>query len=107
MNAHEIYKAILTNPELDDADLDLLHTALNTKRKRLAKERANGVKVGDRVRLRGVKPKYMDGREGTIVGKIQRPGVASQFEVELDEQPPGTRYGRKLILKPIIFEVIS
>ena len=67
MDVHDIAKAILEDKTMTYDDVDLLLSVLRTKQNRIANSQP--LRMGDRVRLRNIKPKYLDGAEGRISGK--------------------------------------
>lgn len=79
MDVHDISKAILGDDTMTYDDVDLLSQILISKRKRIAA--AQPLRVGDRVRLRHIKPRYLEGMEGTITGQKN-----TKIEVKLDRQ---------------------
>lgn len=79
MDVHDIGKAILDDKTMTYDDVELLMSVLAQKRKRIAN--ANPLRRGDRVRLRNIKPKYLDGAQGTITGQ-----QGTKILVTLDEQ---------------------
>jgi hypothetical protein len=101
MNVHDLNKEIL-HSDLDYDDMHLIYQTLELKKKRIARNIALSLEVGDRVHLVNVKPKYLSGLQGTI-----RSLDLGRIEVHLDHQPPGTRYGQVLGVKPSMVEKIG
>lgn len=68
-----------------DSEVQLLYGLLRERQKTLrsiaAATAAATIKVGDKVRLRGISPKYLNGATGTVVPG----GGAAKFLVQLDQ----------------------
>lgn len=54
--------------EATESDMDRIMGAWKTRRKTLAAENLATVKVGDRVRLAGLSPKFLNGATGVVTG---------------------------------------
>jgi hypothetical protein len=98
MDVHDIAKAILEDKAMTFDDVDLLMSVLQTKRKRISA--AQPLKTGDRVRLRNIKPKYLDGAEGMVMGRAN-----TKIKVRLDQQLG--RYGQELKVPRTALEKIG
>lgn len=61
-----------------DSDLELITAAANQRHKHLGQVRAAAIKVGDRVELRGLSPKYLNGLKGTVLE------AGKHYQVDLD-----------------------
>lgn len=79
INAQQVYDVIV-NGTVDD-DFDTIYAALKKRRKVLADRLALSLKTGTVVRLANVRPKYLDGMQGVIIGKER-----SKFVVLLDSE---------------------
>ena len=79
MDVHDISKEILEDKYMTFDDIEVLMQVLSVKRKRIAA--AQPLCVGDRIRLRNIKPKYLEGAMGTILGQAN-----TKVKVRLDEQ---------------------
>lgn len=95
---HDIAKAILDDKTMTFDDVEHLFDVLRAKQQRIA--RAQKLRVGDRVVLRSIKPKYLTGQPATIRGS-----VGPKIEVELDA--PIGRYGRKIMVVRTCLEKIE
>ena len=98
MDVHDISKAILDDQTMTLDDVDLLLDVLKTKQRRIVK--ATPLKVGDRVRLRNIKPKYLEGAEGRIAGSRN-----TKILVIMDEKLG--RYGQELRVPRTAIEKIE
>lgn len=98
MDVHEISKAILEDKSMTFDDVDLLFDVLRTKQRRIGN--AVRLRIGDRVMLRNIKPKYLSGQLATVKG-----GSGNKIEVELDQQVG--RYGRKVRVARTCLEKIE
>jgi len=78
-NAQQVYDAII-NGAVDD-DFDTIYTALKKRQGVLTDRLALSLKPGTIVRLANVRPKYLVGMQGVIVGKER-----SKFVVMLDPE---------------------
>lgn len=85
MDVHDFSKAILDDATMTLDDVELLHTVLRAKEQRIL--RATPLRVGDRIALRNIRPKYLNGQTGRIKGRAN-----TKIEVELDNQVG--RYGK-------------
>lgn len=98
MDTHEFAKAILEDKGMTFDDVDLLVEVLRKKRERISRQQK--LKVGDRIVLRNIKPKYMTGQPATITGQAN-----GKIEILLDA--PVGRFGRKLLVHRTCIEVIE
>lgn len=79
MNGREVIAAI-TMGELDDV-IDAIQDAARAREKIVHRNRAASVKIGDRVRLTGIRPKALDGATGTVRSRRQ-----TSLMVEIDKE---------------------
>jgi hypothetical protein len=63
-----------------DADLDRISTAIRERRKSAGRENLFELVPGDRVRIRGIRPAYLNGLHGTVTGTRN-----SRISVRLDQ----------------------
>lgn len=73
--------AAIMRGEHDD-DLDALMDAVVARRKNARRRAAAELNVGDRIRLRGISPKGLEGATGTVKGGRTR----SRIEVVIDKE---------------------
>jgi len=98
MGVHDISKEILEDKAMTLDDVDLLMTVLQTKRKRIVN--ATPLRIGDRVRFRHIKPKYLEGCEGTIIGQAN-----TKIKVRMDDRVG--RYGGEVRVPRTALEKIE
>jgi hypothetical protein len=79
-----------------EKELNAIYEAIQLRSRSLRYQRQHKalatLEIGDRVRLTGIKPKYMSGHLGTITGRRQ-----TKFEVQLDLSP-SSRFGQNVIV---------
>lgn len=80
--------AAIVNGEVDDS-LDRIRQAIKDRENTIASVALYTLDVGDRVRLKGLSPKYLNGLTGTIVSRPR--GNSKRFGVKLDTPHP--RFG--------------
>lgn len=108
MKDDTLRKVVLLIDQASEVELNSIFDAAVTRRavlkRRLQQENLASISMGDRVRLRNVKPQYLNRTPGTVVGM-----KGSKFIVELD---PGCdpravrRFGARPICPPQILEKI-
>jgi hypothetical protein len=79
--------------EIADAtedDCSYLLGLLVEKKRLIARRASAGLKVGDRVRLKNIKPKYLDGAPGTITARN-----GTKFTVMIDPHYNTRRYAHE------------
>lgn len=93
----------------DEEDLKVLSNAVQDRLAAIKRQKANRVlaevQTGDTVRLRNVKPKYLNGTRGQVTGR-----KGGKFTVELlDPVDPRAlrRFGRIAVCPPSIIEKVS
>jgi hypothetical protein len=87
MNWTQVIEAIDTG--VMDGREDILIEALNRRRRAVSAIRAGELEPGDRIRLNGLRPKYLNG----LVGTVQYRVANGKVSVKLDEDQDTGRYG--------------
>jgi hypothetical protein len=100
MDTRTIVEAIY-NGEADDG-FDAIFAAIKDRERAVASIRAATLKVGDRIRLTNLRPKYLVGATGTI---LERGNGKGRFVVQLDD--PTTRYGAEVRASAGMLELIE
>jgi len=98
MDVHDIAKAILDDETMTYDDLELLISTVSIKRKKIASRQR--LRIGDTVRLRNIKPRYMEGQTGVIKGQKN-----TKIVVLLDA--PTGRFSKEVHVHRTCIEVIA
>jgi hypothetical protein len=78
MSTDEICNAIL---EVENKDvLDRILQALSSRRAALSAQLAGELRIGDKVRVTSIKPKYLEGETGTVAA----PPIGMRIPIRLD-----------------------
>lgn len=95
MKVDNLEKMLVLISKADNDELDILVTAIKARHRVLHHEKTAQamrlLEVGDRVRLMNLKPRYLNGIQGTIIAR-----TGTKFSVEMDQSAPSRaqyRYG--------------
>jgi ribosomal protein L21E len=100
MKPETLSKMLALIAKADEEELEQLNDQVRRRYQVMRAQKATNAlrtfKVGDRVRLTGLKPKYINGARGLIMGRRQ-----TKFEVLVDEGTYTGRFGR-LVTVPAV-----
>lgn len=94
-------RVLVHNGKLDE-DIDEVLEFLRARKQYLSDKAASALRPGDRVVIRNIKPRYLNGMVGHVRGRM-----AGKIEVELDQQPRGDRFGKVLIFPASCVEALK